>query len=66
VCIGCAAWLHKQSLPIVHTIHRPFWRRLTPHRCLLASGADLHATPGYSDQTAAQIAADPGTSGRTS
>jgi hypothetical protein len=32
VCISCAAWLHKQSLPIVHTIHRPFWRRLTPRR----------------------------------
>jgi hypothetical protein len=32
VCIGCAAWLHQQSLPIVHTIRRPFWRRLTPRR----------------------------------
>jgi hypothetical protein len=30
VCIGCAAWLHKRSLPIVHNIHPPFWWRFVP------------------------------------
>ena len=28
---------------------------------LMASGADPNATPGYSDQTAVRIAAEPGT-----
>jgi hypothetical protein len=32
VCIGCAAWLHKRSLPIVRKIHPPFWWRLIPSR----------------------------------
>jgi len=32
VCIGCAAWLHKRSLSMVHEIHPPFWWRLTPNR----------------------------------
>ena len=32
VCIGCAAWLHDRSLPIVHRIHPPFWWRLSPRR----------------------------------
>jgi hypothetical protein len=32
VCVGCAAWLHKRSLPIVHKVHPPFWWRLTPSR----------------------------------
>ena len=32
VCIGCATWLHKRSLPIVHKIHPPFWWRLTRKR----------------------------------
>ena len=43
-----------------------FWQachggqRRTAER-LLASGADLNGTPGYSDQTAAEVAAEPGT-----
>jgi hypothetical protein len=32
VCIGCAAWLHKRSLPILHKTYPPFWWRLTPKR----------------------------------
>jgi hypothetical protein len=32
VCIGCAAWLHKRSLPINHEIRPPFWWRLTRKR----------------------------------
>jgi hypothetical protein len=32
VCIGCAAWLHRRSMPIVHKIHPPFWWRFTPKR----------------------------------
>ena len=52
--------------PSPDDITEAFWQachggqRRTAER-LLASGADLDGTPGYSDQTAAQVAAEPGT-----
>ena len=52
--------------PSAEDITEAFWQachggqRRTAER-LLASGADPDAIPGYSDQTAAQIAAQPGT-----
>jgi uncharacterized protein len=52
--------------PSPEDITEAFWQachggqRRTAER-LLASGADPDATPGYSDQTAAQVAAQPGT-----
>jgi uncharacterized protein len=52
--------------PSPDDITEAFWQachggqRRTAER-LLASGADLNGTPGYSDQTAAQVAAEPGT-----
>ncbi len=58
--------LAAASAPSPDDITEAFWQachggqRRTAER-LLASGADPYATPGYSDQTAAQIAADPGT-----
>lgn len=52
--------------PSPDDITEAFWqachggqRRTAEH--LLASGADLNGTPGYSDQTAAEVAAEPGT-----
>jgi uncharacterized protein len=58
--------LAASPAPSPDDITEAFWQachggqRRTAER-LLASGADPHATPAYSDQTAAQIAADPGT-----
>lgn len=58
--------LAASPAPSPDDITEAFWQachggqRRTAER-LLASGADPHATPGYSDQTAAQIAAEPGT-----
>jgi uncharacterized protein len=52
--------------PSPDDITEAFWQachggqRRTAER-LLASGADLNGTPGYSDQTAAEVAAEPGT-----
>jgi hypothetical protein len=52
--------------PSADDINEAFWQachggqRRTAER-LLASGADLGATPGYSDQAPAQAAAEPGT-----
>lgn len=52
--------------PSADDINQAFWQachggqRRTAER-LLASGADLGATPGYSDQTPAEAAAEPGT-----
>jgi uncharacterized protein len=52
--------------PSADDINEAFWQachggqRRTAER-LLASGADLGATPGYSDQTPAEAAAEPGT-----
>ena len=52
--------------PAPDDITEAFWQachggqRRTAER-LLASGADLNGTPGYSDQTAAEVAAEPGT-----
>ena len=52
--------------PSADDINEAFWQachggqRRTAER-LLASGADLSATPGYSDQTPAEAAAAPGT-----
>lgn len=52
--------------PSADDITEAFWQachggqRRTAER-LLASGADLNGTPGYSDQTAAEVAAEPGT-----
>ena len=52
--------------PSADDIHEAFWQachggqRRTAER-LLASGADLSATPDYSDQTPAEVAAEPGT-----
>jgi uncharacterized protein len=58
--------LAASPAPSPDDITEAFWQachggqRRTAER-LLASGADPDASPGYSDQTAAQIAADPGT-----
>jgi len=58
--------LAASPAPSADDITEAFWQachggqRRTAER-LLASGADLDATPGYSDQTAAQVAAEPGT-----
>jgi ankyrin repeat protein len=58
--------LAASPAPSPDDITEAFWQachggqRRTAER-LLASGADPHATPGYSDQTAAQLAAEPGT-----
>jgi ankyrin repeat protein len=58
--------LAASPAPSPDDITEAFWQachggqRRTAER-LLASGADPDATPGYSDQTPAQIAADPGT-----
>ena len=52
--------------PSADDINEAFWQAChggqsrTAER-LLASGADLSATPGYSDQTPAEAAAAPGT-----
>jgi ankyrin repeat protein len=52
--------------PSADDINEAFWQachggqRRTAER-LLASGADLSATPGYSDQAPAEVAAEPGT-----
>jgi uncharacterized protein len=52
--------------PSPDDITEAFWQachggqRRTAER-LLASGADLYGTPGYSDQTAAEVAAEPDT-----
>jgi ankyrin repeat protein len=59
-------FLAASPAPSPDDVTEAFWQachggqRRTAER-LLASGADPHATPGYSDQTAAQIAAEPGT-----
>jgi ankyrin repeat protein len=59
-------FLAASPAPSPDDITEAFWQachggqRRTAER-LLASGADPHATPGYSDQTATQIAAEPGT-----
>ena len=59
-------FLAASPAPSRGDITEAFWQachggqRRTAER-LLASGADPDATPGYSDQTAAQIAAEPGT-----
>lgn len=58
--------LAASPAPTGQDITEAFWQachggqRRTAER-LLAAGADLAATPGYSDQTAAQAAAEPGT-----
>jgi hypothetical protein len=57
--------LAASPAPSADDITEAFWQachggqRRTAER-LLASGADPDATPGYSDQTAAQAAAEPG------
>jgi uncharacterized protein len=58
--------LAAQSAPSADDINEAFWQachggqRRTAER-LLASGADLRATPGYSDQKPAEAAAEIGT-----
>ncbi len=58
--------LAADPAPTAQDITEAFWQachggqRRTAER-LRAAGADLDATPGYSDQTAAQVAAEPGT-----
>jgi uncharacterized protein len=58
--------LAASPAPSADDITEAFWQachggqRRTAER-LLAGGADLNGTPGYSDQTAAEAAADPGT-----
>ena len=58
--------LAASPAPTPDDITEAFWQachggqRRTAER-LLASGADPNGKPGYSDQTSAEVAADPGT-----
>ena|ERR1700761_297174 len=58
--------LAASPAPSADDITEAFWQachggQRRAAECLLARGADLNGTPGYSDQTAAEAAAEPGT-----